>query len=208
MRLVQGQQNKTKQVAGRLDREITGVASAPFQSFVALSGKRKDTGQRTSLAGQAAAAFIPAHVRDGGNSLTNFSLVQQRGSLCGTPSTATSTELARSTSSSRRTSSSTRSPPTSAWCRYGRNVARSLLTLPLFVFNNTNSPPYLPPLPHQLAVSTDASYVVVALENHVAICPLYCPQPALGMLLNKMKSTLSFAEEGTQCAVHEEFQEC
>ena len=73
MRLVQGQQNKTKQVAGRLDREITGVASAPFQSFVALSGKRKDTGQRTSLAGQAAAAFIPAHVRDGENSLTNFS---------------------------------------------------------------------------------------------------------------------------------------
>jgi hypothetical protein len=45
---VQGQQNKSKQVAGRLDREITGVASAPFQSFVALSGKRKDTGQRAS----------------------------------------------------------------------------------------------------------------------------------------------------------------
>lgn len=48
----------------------------------------------------------------------------------------------------------------------------------------------------QIAVSADSSYIVVALEHHVAVCPLYCPQPSLGLLLNKMKSTLAFAEEG------------
>ncbi len=47
----------------------------------------------------------------------------------------------------------------------------------------------------QAVVAEDSSYVAVALDHHVVICSLYCPQPTLGVLLNKLGNSLNSLEE-------------
>lgn len=49
----------------------------------------------------------------------------------------------------------------------------------------------------QAIVSGDDSYIAVALSHHVAICPIYCPDPTLSSLLNSIRRNRDTLDKGS-----------